>query len=378
MAIIPSAALRKSVYAVLTKPQRVLPHLKTRGAFYFSGLLKSYANFPHTIYLGISKTCNLKCSMCDLGQGKNTYYYQHLSPASELPLKTWMEFIDDISPYKPAIEFSAAEPLLYSGIKPLISHIKNNGLKLRIFTNGFLLLEFSRFFNEVGLDHLIVSVDGTAKVHDAIRGKPGLWDKIVAGLQALKRPGTKTALVDINMTISNKNHGIIKETFEALKAKCSFDRFTLIHTLFTPAEAVEEHNRLYGKFPAMPICETGVDFSRIDSLNITTQIEELQKSYPGMIRVYPDFSPKLLETWYCRPKEKVGNKRCLFIWNSANITAEGEVIPFMRCAHVSFGNIRDTAFSDIWNNRRFREFRCLSRKVGLFPICNRCSASFMR
>ena len=72
--------------------------------------------------------------MCDLGQNKILITI-NTCPASELPLKTRMEFIDGISPFKPAIEFSAAEPLFVLRDKTADQPYKEEGPKCRIFTN---------------------------------------------------------------------------------------------------------------------------------------------------------------------------------------------------------------------------------------------------
>lgn len=382
MAINPVFYTKKFLRLLLTKPERILPHIKSRSAYYLSGLLKGYAGFPHTIYLGISNKCNLECKMCDLGQKSDSLYRQHLSPAKELSLSEWKEFIDQVAFFKPDIEFSAAEPLLYKDLFDLIKYIKEvKGLKCRIFTNGFLLEEYSKLIIESSIDHMIVSIDGPADTHDYIRGKPGLFDKVMLGLLELKG-GTrdKGPFIDINYTISHHNYGKIIDTFNVLNNRgVRFDRFTIIQTLSIPKEAAKKHNEDYPDLPVTALCETGVEFSSIDVNVLRKQIDSLIHDKSGKVRVYPDVSLEQLDKWYNSPLETVGNTPgCRFIWSSANITSDGEVIPYMRCVDKSFGNITRSGFKEIWNGKDFRRFRLLSKKVKSFPVCLRCSASFMK
>lgn len=373
--------IKKIPYILVKKPGRIIPHLKSRLMYATSGLSMGYANFPHTIYLGISNRCNLKCKMCDLGQEAGSLYRKNLSPSRELSFNQWKVFIDEVALHNPTIELSAAEPLLYKDFIPLVRYIKQvKGLECRIFTNAYLLEENSQFLKEVDIDHIIVSIDGPPDTHDFIRGKPGLFDKVMRGLLSIKSDARiKRPFIDINYTISQYNYGKIEDMFNILNERgVIFDRFTIIQTLSIAKGAADKHNRIYPGFPVSAICETGVDFCSIDIRVLQEQMDKLIKSHPQKVRIYPDFHPAKLNEWYNSPEELVGNRGCQFIWNSANLTSDGELIPYMRCVNKSFGNITKDSFKEIWNNGPFREFRLLSKRVVCFPICARCSASFMK
>lgn len=371
----------KFIYLLCKKPGRIFPHTMSRLAYLFSWLFRGYAGFPHTFYLGISNKCNLQCKMCDLGQKTESVYHHHLSPDKELSLNQWRKLIDEISPYKPAIELSAAEPLLYKDFVPLVKYIKQEKkLECRIYTNGFLLEEYGLFLRDIGINHVIVSIDGPPDTHDYIRGKPGLFDKILKGLKILSHANTARPLIDINYTISNHNYGKIEETFQMLSNNdIAFDRFTIIQTLSISKEAADRHNKEYPLFPVTEICKTGVDFLSIDASILHQQIKNLIRRGQGRVRVYPDFPMSALDIWYNNPNKLVGNTAgCRFVWNSATITSSGNVIPYIRCANKIFGNISADGFKKTWNSKSFRDFRLLSKRVRRFPICSRCSASFMR
>ena len=363
---------------VFLKPHRIIAHIKTRLMYLFPRFFSGRAAYPHTIYIGITKRCNLRCKMCDLGRGIDSSYGRHLSPGTELSFEHWKKFIDEVAEFHPAIELSAAEPLLYNDFMPLVKYIKQKKLVCRLFSNGYLLEKYASFIKDVGVDYLFVSIDGTPEIHDHIRGRQGSFDRAVNGLLKVKQSRDQKPDIDINFTISHYNYSQIEATIRALKGRgVKFNRFTVIQTLFLVKEMAQLHNRLYPDYPANPICEEGVDFNLIDTQVVKEQIDKLKRNYPQEVRFYPDFDLSRLDDWYKKPQTFVSNNNCMFIWNSANITADGSVIPNFRCVNKKLGNITSAEFKDIWNNKTFREFRILSKKHGPFPICARCSAGFV-
>ncbi|MDP3731913.1 MAG: radical SAM protein [Candidatus Omnitrophota bacterium] len=376
-----SPSLKTIFDIVIKRPDRIMPHIKTRLAYSWPLLSRGYANFPHVIYLGITGHCNLSCRMCDLGQKKDTLYRRNLSPKEDLPLRTWKKLIDEVAVFKPIIELCAAEPLLYKDFVSLVRYIKENKrLTCRIFTNGYLLEEYSQLIKETGIDYLFMSLDGPAKIHDFIRGQDGLFDKVMRGLHKLRNQTTgKNTAIDINFCISEYNYDRITDTFNILRElDVPFDRFTVMNTLFTTREMADRHIRLFPSFPAGGICEDCVNFNAINPSVIKEQMLELIQKHPEKIRFYPDFNLNQISDWYRKPDKPLGNKGCLFIWNSAAITSDGNIIANLRCVNKSFGNIRESSFMKVWNGDLFRRFRLLSRRTGMFPICTRCSASFMK
>ena len=370
----------KETKGMLKKVRRILPFLRSKLAYSASGVFKGYAGFPRTIYIGITNKCNLKCKMCDLGQGVGSVYKKHLSPKADLPLEDWKRLIDEVTEFNPAIEFCAAEPLLYKGLIPLVKYIKKDkGLECRIYSNGYFLEEQGEQLSEADIDQLIVSIDGPPQIHDYIRGMPGLFEKVALGLKRFQNNRYhRDTPVDINYTICEHNFRELRHTLRILMDYgIKFTRFTVILTLFVTRKMAEEHNRIHPELPVTEICETGVNFNAIDTEVLKSEIIRLMRDYPKIVRFYPHFDLSLIGEWYKSAGNFIGNNSCHFVWNSASITSEGEVIPFVRCVDKSFGNITKERFKLIWNSDEFRKFRITTKK-SLFPICARCSASFMK
>jgi len=63
-------------------------------------------------------------------------------------------------------------------------------------------------------------------------------------------------------------------------------------------------------------------------------------------------------------------RRCVFIWRSTFLNAQGDVYP-CQFLYVRMGNVRQNQMVKIWNNDLYRRFRDTLRK-GLMPGCARC------
>ena len=67
------------------------------------------------------------------------------------------------------------EPFLYPDLLPLITYMKSKGFVVSVVTNGTKVAKLAKELVEVGLDVLLVSVDGPRDTHDNIRGYKGAF-----------------------------------------------------------------------------------------------------------------------------------------------------------------------------------------------------------
>ena len=100
------------------------------------------------------------------------------------------------------IRFTGGEPLVHKRIYDFISLAHQLGLYTSIGTNGTLATkDVSEKLKLAGLNKAVVSVDGTEKAHDAIRGE-GNYKKAIEGIKNLEKKGIK---VRINAVIMKSN-----------------------------------------------------------------------------------------------------------------------------------------------------------------------------
>lgn len=150
----------------------------------------------------ITHRCNLKCVHCPYW--KRTGYELDFGGVQKT-----LASLKDMGVKILIIE--GGEPLLWRDGKKTIAHVIEDARKLFpsvcITTNGTLP------FKELGLDRVWVSLDGTEKVHDKVRGK-GVFAKV---WENLEREGQCRAY--ISLTISQMNRGCVPDLLMALKGR---------------------------------------------------------------------------------------------------------------------------------------------------------------
>ena len=87
------------------------------------------------------------------------------------------------------IGFYGGEPLLRDDIGEVARKAKSIMKESRILliTNGLLLKKKAREVLDSGMDIVCISLDGIGEVNDMIRGVPGYYQRIIEGIEELKR-----------------------------------------------------------------------------------------------------------------------------------------------------------------------------------------------
>ena len=140
---------------------------------------------PSSIYIMITRRCNLRCVMCGIP----------LNPSPEITVDEWKRILDDISNWTRGsckLQFSGGEPLLFKGFMEVLKHSVDLGLLPGFCTNATLINEDNAArLMEMGLENINVSLDGVEEFGDRIRGA-GSFARTDAGIQRLVDARTKT------------------------------------------------------------------------------------------------------------------------------------------------------------------------------------------
>lgn len=166
-------------------------------------------SFADIAYVELTRGCNLRCKHClnDSGDAlENQLNYE--------------EFRDMILKFSKAgiqeIRFTGGEPLFFLGVFDLIKLCTNLGIYTSIGTNGTLISKtVAQKLKKAGLKKAIVSIDGTEKKHDYIRGN-GNYKKAMDGVDNLKELGID---VRINSVIMKENMDDIIEFARRINIK---------------------------------------------------------------------------------------------------------------------------------------------------------------
>jgi len=296
----------------------------------------------------------------------------------QLDLATLQSVIDDVAAEGTGVFLWGGEPFLHRDILPFVESIKAHGMYCSINTNGTYLPRDSRRLVDLGVDAIMVSVDGPREIHDRIRGMQGSFQKIADGVKAIREArngnGRKPEII-VNTTISPGNQDVLLETYRVVEAMGA-DRMILSQLWFT-TEEIGRANEAYfrEKFSAHAPSWRGfvADVSALNPVRISEQMQEMSLlKGPMDLRFLPDLHPGQVEDYYQKPADAFGKSRCLVPWLEAEILPTGEVTPCSDRPDLIMGNVKQERFSEIWNNERYRQFRRAMREDGLFPYCSRC------
>lgn len=367
-----SKTARQPVYAfrVFMKRLRAL-------AYYRFGSGRS--SMPEAITLFLTHRCNLRCRMCgQWGEGGVTrtegaeVLKQELSPSQIRAL------VDDSARFGTNITLFGGEPLLYPGCADLIAYIKSKGLHCLMITNGSLLEQYAHAIVDAGLDELNLSLDGGEKLHDEIRGMPGLFARIMAGIgrvndfKAMKN--VRAPLINLQCTITKYNYHDLEQLLDAAAAMKA-DSLTFHNLIFLNRDMLARQAPVDAQLASSSKDWEGFLFDpEIDPDVLYEKIQQVRAATRGLsVDFYPNFTRDELRAYYCRPDYRPpAGCRCQSPWVAGYVFPDGEVRPCLNFTY-SFGNVKNGCFSGIWNSGRAVRFRRTLKAAGIFPICCRCT-----
>jgi MoaA/NifB/PqqE/SkfB family radical SAM enzyme len=263
---------------------------------------------------------------------------------------------------------SGGEPLLHSDLRSLCMFFRELNIRLTLLTTGLLLSkraeEVAEFF-----DDIIISIDGPANVHDAIRRVNGGFRLIESGVAAIRRIRPFMTIAG-RTTVQKANHCHLQETVSTAQAigldSISFLAADLTSQAFNrpllwPSDRQNEI--------ALTIRELHALEEEIESV-IATYSEEIRTGYIAedaikLRRIITHFAAHLGLAQEVAPT-------CNAPWVSAVVEADGSVRPCF--FHRSIGNIHDSGLDHIVNGESAMDFRRTLR-IHDDPVCRRCVCS---
>jgi len=149
---------------------------------------------PDRIYLEVTRRCNLACPFCYRSAG-------HSEP-EEMTTHEWLNLIRSlalIGVYE--LRFTGGEPTTRHDILSLIDTAIAAGFFVTLGTNGVISERMADALSERPLGRFLVSLEGLASVHDALRGT-GTFDRTVGTVRRLLAAGRK---VRVNTVLCRRN-----------------------------------------------------------------------------------------------------------------------------------------------------------------------------
>jgi radical SAM protein with 4Fe4S-binding SPASM domain len=253
---------------------------------------------------------------------------------------------------------SGGEPLLRNDIFDIIAHARSIGLNVSLITNGFFVegKNFDRLVkNEV---HTAISLDGTEKANDAMRGKDA-YKKGTTAMEKLSKEGLLDCLVTTLTNINFKDVGHVVALAEKYGA-----RLAVFHN-YIPVGRAEKHLELA---PSPEQYEW-----------VWNEIYNLMLKYKGKpeVNVYsPFFARVAVERGLPDFKDWFENRflgRCFFSGKYLSIVENGDVRPCGFNEGYRLGNIMDKTLKEYWSEEQTSQFfsrlRDKSKLKGKCGVC---------
>jgi len=371
-----SKFLKQPIYAVKVA-------LKRFKAYKYFKSKDGIAPFPESITFFLTHRCNLRCKMCgqwgESGVTKKSLELREQS-LKEIGIEEWMRIIEDISSFKPNITLFGGEPLLYRYTTDLIKELKRKNFHVLMITNGSMLKNFAKELVDYRIDEINLSLDGDEKLHDEIRGLPGLFNRIREGIlevQKLKKKyKKKKPLINLQCTITKWNYKHLEKLIEVVNA-LKVNSLTFHNLIFLSNEIYEKQERSFqNDFGCGSFEWKGFIFSPDIDVEILikkiNEIKKMRKSFP--VDFYPAFNENEIRQYYNNYyfRSKSYSDYCLSPWIVAYIFPDGSVKPCLNLDYV-FGNVKEENFISIWNNEKAIKFRQRLKEIKHYPACPRCT-----
>jgi len=349
---------------------------------------------PSKLDLRITYRCNLRCKMCGQWGLTGTYFSSAAKKKNkQLELDDLRPVIGELLPRGLRfVDMEGGETFLHPQVLDILAFLKRNRLIVKPVTNGTVLARYAKDLVALGLDAIVVSIDGDRSTHNRIRGRSWAFDRALEGIRALRkermRQRKRLPFVQVSYTTSRHNgagglRGLVRDLLcegeslvDVLVVKAS--------PIFVPSEAGEAYRRLIQKYFGIACGISAWEGFKEDyrefgaeASEIAHVLSEIRKQVlPFCVEVVPRIDPRDVPRLYVDYAWTLGRSHCPVPWVEPTIDADGNVYPcnLFTDESLSMGNIHEQPFLDIWHGDLYRRFRSMlaEQKKGLLPICNRC------
>src|SRR5690606_35422096 len=300
--------------------------------------------------------CNCRCVMCDIWKANR----------ERRELTT-----DDIAPHLAdfkrlrvrRVVLSGGEALMHSNLWVLCQLLRQLKIKITLLSSGILLKphaeEIAKWCHEV-----IVSRDGSPRVHDRNRNVDGARAKLQAGVKALRAVKPKMRIT-ARCVIQRRNYFDIANIIDTAKA-LPVDRISFL-AADVSSSAFNREIPWQGTADVALTPEEITHFDLVVNALLRTHRKDFSSGFvaesPDQIRGLVRYYRALID------EDTFAVPQCNAPWVSAVVEADGTVRPCF--FHAPIGNIREQPLTEIVNGNRAAEFRAHLDMVE-DPICRRC------
>lgn len=306
-------------------------------------------------------SCNCRCVMCDIW--KANHEKREITPEQLEPhLRAFKQLNVKY------VALSGGEALLHPNLWKLCEMLRSINAKVSLLSTGLLVKTYA---NEIVTycDDLVLSLDGDSELHDQIRNIPRAFEKLSAGIEAVKKINSSFRITGRSV-IQKKNFRRFSDTVRAAKNigldQISFLPADVSSTAFNRPKVWSDERK---EEVALSL-EEAEEFRQLLEKSFVELAEEYRSGFIA------ESKTKLLSfVQHFRAGRGDGNfpdKKCNAPWVSAVVESNGDVMP---CFFLPpYGNIHEHDFSSIINSETAVKFR-KQLDVKTNPVCQRCVCS---
>ena len=304
-------------------------------------------DYPSTIFLRTTETCNLKCTQCDYHKNNA------INKNNTLTLEEKVKLIHEIKKWNKDIRVSitGGEPFVRKDIfYKLAEECKNIGLRASVTTNGTLIKkEELKKILDLNLEFILISIDSNdEKIHNNIRGNKNAFQlvtKFAKDIIELRNKINSKTQIYVSSLLGKNNLNNI-EGIIAFFEKMNFDGvfFQAIQPNFS-SEYTDNWKEKSFLYPTYEEAEKGIN----EILNLKSKhkiITQTKEQFKDILTYFKN--PFIL------PFNKCEAMNTLLIINE-----DGETqfcFDMSRLGVKSCGNVRTETLKEIWNkNKELRE-----------------------
>lgn len=305
-----------------------------------SHLLQFSADKKPVVVWNVTRRCNLKCVHCYSRS-------EDLDYRGELSFEEGKALIDDLAAFgSPVILFSGGEPLVRRDILDLIRYAVKSGRRAVVSTNGTLITEsLAEQLSDIGVSYVGISLDGLEQVHDAFRGVPGTFARVMQAIKNCQACGLK---VGLRFTINRRNFQDIPGIFDLVEAE-GIPRICFYHLVYAGrgTDLVQEDlDHSQTRQVVDTILDRTADLHHrgmpVEVLTVDNHADG-PYTYLHLEKEDPARAAEVLQLLKMNEGNNSGRGIGCVSW-------DGEVYADQFWRHYSFGNVRERPFSEIWTD----------------------------
>ena len=308
-----------------------------------------------------TKSCNLKCVHCYAQAGMER-------SDNEMTYRQGISFIDMLADFNvPVILFSGGEPLMRPDFFNLAEYASKRGIRPTISTNGTLIdKDTAMRFKDIGIGYVGISIDGTSSVNDRFRGVQGAYGAAIEGIRNCVSAGQRTGL---RFTITKDNADDITAIFD-LAEKENVDRICFYHLVYSGrANAESDVSHAKSREAMDLIMEKTLELYRKGAAKEILTVDNHADAIYLYLKVKAKDEKKAEHVLNLISKN--GGNRSGMAFGA--VDSFGDVHPDQFTQHVTFGNVKERNFKDIWTDKSDKLLQALKdRKKHLKGRCSSC------